>query len=437
MLSEVKRLVQRERMLPPGAPVHVAVSGGLDSMVLLHALRALGHACKVIHVDHGLRGPESDADRAFVVDYCAQHSIPCRTVRVDVRSHTDNTAASTQMAARELRYAEFEKVFAQEPLPIALGHHQDDAIETLFIHLLRGTGMHGWSSIPPVAGCYVRPLLTVGRAAIMAYAIEHGIPFREDSSNADSHYLRNRVRQELLPLLEDLRPGARKSIGRSVEALRDLREVADRAIQNEFDGWMPDEGASACWPFAQLDALHSHRIVLNLLLRPLGFHPDALDRIQTAITARSTGALFHASDWCVCVDRQGVILQRVEEQLPVFIIDPETASSPGTAFQWSFGTDPDAIPDSKNDVLLDADALSFPLELRPWRAGDRMRPIGLKGSKLISDILTNGKVAASDKAGCYVLKSGDDVVWLVGHRIGEGFQASPATIRTFRVRCSG
>ena len=221
MLAEVERYIRRERMLEAEQPVLVAVSGGVDSMVLLHVLRALGHPCEVGHVDHGLRGAESDADRAFVEEHCRVNDIPFRVTKVDPKASAKGMEVSVQMAGRELRYAWFAELLKELGRPLAMGHHRDDATETLFINLLRGTGAHGWASIPPVSGNIVRPLLCVDRDAILTYAREDQVQFREDSSNADPKYLRNRIRHELLPLIEAMRPGAHKAIARSVDLLRE------------------------------------------------------------------------------------------------------------------------------------------------------------------------------------------------------------------------
>src|SRR6185369_6852860 len=169
MRTEVERFIAREQLLAEREPVWVAVSGGVDSMVLLHLLRALGHPCSVVHVDHGLRGTESDGDRAFVEAYCTERKVPFRALRVDPVAEAEEQGGSVQMAARDLRYAGFNELLREGPHRMALGHHADDAVETLLLHLMRGTGVHGWAAIPAKAGAFVRPLLAVDRAAIQAY----------------------------------------------------------------------------------------------------------------------------------------------------------------------------------------------------------------------------------------------------------------------------
>lgn len=433
MLDEVRRFIKREKMLRPAEPVWVAVSGGLDSMVLLHVMRALGYPCTVAHVDHGLRGGESDADAAFVRKYCETGRIPFRMQKVDVAARMRSHGGSVQMAARDLRYAWFADLHREASWPILLAHHADDAVETLFIHLLRGTGTKGWSAIKPVSGIHVRPFLGVHREAIAAYAEEHRIPFREDSSNSDPKYLRNRVRKELMPLLEDLRPGARGAIARSLELLRELEQAGTRESSAALAMIAPPVDGVVTVPFELIEGSATPGLVLHQLLRREGFHPDVLLRIRDAIAERATGAAFMAGDRQVRIDREALILGPAAQVLPTYTIDPVIPWHADGPFSWSMEEGGlTAVPSDMHVVWLDGDRLAFPVLLRPWQAGDRMRPVGLDGSKLVSDILTDAKVAVQQRPGIYVLVSGDEIAWLVGHRIGSGFQATTASHRVLR-----
>lgn len=433
LLDEVRRFIRRERMLEPHEPLHVAVSGGIDSMVLLHAMRALGHPCGVLHVDHGLRGEESEADRGFVQAHCMREGIPFKWKRVDAAAHASANGRSIQMAARELRYAFFAETWVEQPRRIALAHHADDSVETLLMHLMRGVGVHGWSTIPPVSGVHVRPLLGVDRAAIAAYALEHGVPFREDSSNSDSKYLRNRVRQELVPLMEAMRPGAKRAMSRAVKLLRELERAGEAAQSVEPLGLTGTRELRI--PFSAVENSPTPNLLLQQMLRHLGFHPDALERLHDAVLERSTGAEFIAGRWCAVIDREHVIVGPTRLDGLAFTIDAHQAAGACAGFRWTFSEGGHiTLPDSMDEVVLDADQLDFPIEMRPWRAGDRMRPIGLGGTKLISDMLIDAKVPRTRKHMAYVLVSGGEVAWLAGHRIGEGFQATADTTCTLRIR---
>jgi tRNA(Ile)-lysidine synthase len=434
MLDEVRRYIKRENLLLPGEPVHVAVSGGIDSMVLLHVLRLLGHPCSVLHVDHGLRGAESDADRAFIEAHCRQEGIPFRFKRVDVVALAQEKRLSIQMAARELRYGFFAEAWQEQPLKTALAHHGDDAVETLLIHLMRGVGAFGWSTIRPVSGVYVRPLLSVRRMDIERYGAHHDIAFREDSSNAHPKYLRNRIRHELLPLMESMRPGATRTMARSIALLRELERAGEMVRSAEPLGLTADRGLRI--PFSAVEKSPTPILLLNQCLRHMGFHPETIDRLRDAILDRSTGAEFLAGGWRAVIDRDAVLVERATLELPAFTIDAHVPNGEHAGFQWCLTDgEPLSIPSTMQEVVLDADRLDFPVEIRPWRAGDRIRPMGLGGSKLVSDILIDAKVPRPEKDITYVLVDGSgSVVWLVGHRIAEGYRAGPDSSRVLLCR---
>jgi tRNA(Ile)-lysidine synthase len=441
MLAEVRALIRREGMLRPGEPVWVAVSGGVDSMVLLHVLRELGHPCHVAHVDHGLRGAESDADRQFVEEQAQNQGLPFRSVRVDPMAAAEGI--SVQMAARELRHAWFRELLHEGPHAMALGHHRDDAVETFLLNLLRGIGAHGWGGIAPVTtlpeGRICRPLLGVDRARIMHYAGANHIPFREDPSNTDPKYLRNRVRSELLPLMEALRPGARRTLARGTDLLNEMAAATDRHLDHEAEGLTPDGQGVLRIPLERLRNSAAPRMLLMRLLSGLEPHPDLVGQLLDAVHQRSTGARFHAGGGRITLERNMLVVDRVPDGFPTFTIFGAGAK-PGAAgpFTWELCSVAEVeLGQGMNTAWLDLDKLEFPLQLRPWRTGDRMRPVGLVGSKLISDILIDAHVPYNAKAGSYVLVSGTEIVWLVGHRVAEGFPPGKATHKVLRLSFQG
>ena len=425
MLDRVQRYLLKVLSVARGEPLWAAVSGGMDSMVLLHVLRKLGHPCRVVHIDHGLRGEESNDDRLFVEGHCRDHGIPIHIERVDVASlRAEAPGASVQMAARALRYGVFQRLVESGPSTLALAHHKDDAMETFLIHLMRGMGLHGWGSIPPRTGAFIRPLMEERRAEIEAYAARHGIPFRADPSNTDPKYLRNRVRHELLPLMESMRPGAGTVLARNIDLMRELEIAAGRTIDRTLEGAVGEEGGTVRIPIASVLESGAPLLVLHQLLQDRGAHPEQLKDIVRAMEEHKVGTTFPMAGGAVLIDRNELVVH-------------SAAAPPGP---WTI-PDPNRVPEGaplriervpittgdrscgKNVVWLDEGRLEFPLELRVWRTGDRMRPIGLGGSKLISDILIDAKVPRDVKDRTLVLVSGGHIAWLCGHRAGEGFQA--------------
>ncbi len=435
MIAEVLRTIRRERMLESGEPVWVAVSGGVDSMVLLYVLRELGHPCQVAHVDHGLRGAESEADRHFVEEQAKLLGLPFRSVRVNPKAAAEGI--SIQMAARELRYSRFKELLREGPANIALGHHRDDVVETLMLNLLRGIGAHGWSGIPPVTkleeGRICRPMLAVDRERISAYASANNIPFREDASNTDPHYLRNRVRADLLPLMEAMRPGARRTLARGTHLLDELAKAAEQQLAREAQELTAHADGVLHIPFEKLTESVAPRLLLMRLLKGLDPHPDLIDQLLEAVHERATGARFHAGDRHISVERKRLVVDGPRDGFPTFAVSASQAESGSSDFfSWKIrdvsGVD---LGQGMNTAWLDLDLLEFPLQLRPWQTGDRMRPVGLGGSKLISDILIDAGIPRNTKAATYVLESGGTIVWLVGHRIAEGYSPGNNTKNVF------
>ncbi len=433
MLAEVRRTLGRAAMLGPGEPAWVGVSGGVDSMVLLHVLLELGHPCLVAHVDHGLRGAESDADRAFVQEQAARLGLPFRVVRVDPKASAQGI--SVQMAARALRYAWFRELLREGPGAIALGHHADDAVETLLLHLLRGTGADGWGGVPAVTrlpeGRVCRPLLHAGRDELLEYAALKGIPFREDASNEDPKYLRNRVRNELLPLLEALRPGARRTMRRSVNLLNELAAAANKQLAREAET-MPHGGEV---PLEMLRRSEAPQLLLMRLLKEYRPHPDVVRQLLDAVHDGAVGARFPLGDHFIRVGRHALVTDAGTGGFPTFhILQEQVQEGAAGPFRWRTCTPGEVdLAQGMHTAWLDMGALQFPLVLRPWQHGDRMRPLGLAGSKRVSDILIDGRVEGDEKEGAYVLVSGGVVVWLAGHRVAEGVSPGPETKAVLRL----
>jgi tRNA(Ile)-lysidine synthase len=436
MLAEVRRFMRREAMPLPETPTWVAVSGGVDSMVLLHVLRGLGHDCIVAHVDHGLRGAASDGDRRFVEDHATRLGLPFRSVRVDVKSAADGI--SVQMAARKLRYDWFSELLFEGPDRMAMGHHRDDATETLLLNLLRGVGGHGWAGIQPVTaipgGPVYRPLLCVGREQIMAYALENNIPFRDDASNADPKYLRNRVRNEMLPFLEKLRPGAGKALARAAGMLREMTIAADKWTERATAQLVPDEEGTLRIPIKLLRTDGALHLLLHHLLRDHRPHPDVIDQLVDAVLDGATGAMFYIADLRITVNRDQLIMGRAVDGFPSFTINLAEESGAAGQFRWErcVGA-PLPTVFGPHTAWLDLAKLKEPLVLRPWKEADRMRPAGLGGSKLVSDLLIDAKVPRNEKNGAYVLESDGTILWLVGHRIAEGVSAKVTSSTVLRV----
>ncbi|MBP6389638.1 MAG: tRNA lysidine(34) synthetase TilS [Flavobacteriales bacterium] len=421
LVPELRRAVRVHGLLEPGQPLLVAVSGGVDSMVLLHVLRAEGYPVTAAHADHGLRGGESLADHDHVRRYCDQWNIPFVTRSLPVLEAQVGSGRSVEMVARDLRYAWLNETAALAGLrAIAMAHHRNDAVETLLMHLLRGTGIAGWAGIPRRSGNVVRPLLSVGRDQIRAYASTHRVPFREDSSNADLAFLRNRVRHELLPLMERIRPGASRTMARSLDLFGDL--VYEWTVRSApLLAALPEDRI----PFSALASSLAPRLLLHHRLRPLGFHPEQLEDLLRAALEGHTGAEFLSAGYRALVDREAILVMTVHPGvLPSYQIGSDLAlpaDAPVRLTRRSSATDDlDLGPGSVRFLF---ERLDFPLLLRPWQHGDRFKPHGMSGTRSVSDLLIDAKVPRHLKERTYVLCSKGAIAWVVGHRGANGFVA--------------
>ncbi|HEY0979140.1 MAG TPA: tRNA lysidine(34) synthetase TilS [Flavobacteriales bacterium] len=434
MLNEVERSIQRHALLEPRASVHVAVSGGVDSMVLLHVLVRLGYRCSVAHVDHGLRGVESDADQELVRSYCEAERIPFQGRRVEVQAHAVGKGISVQMAARELRFTWFQELVEQGPHRLALAHHADDAVETLVMNLMRGPGASGWGGIRPRNGAFIRPLIDRRKAEILDYARRNGVPYREDRSNTDPKYLRNRIRGEVLPLLNEVRAGSSDNLIRAVELFRELQEAASRRVDDLLGTPVPDANGEVLVPFEVFERSGTPQLVLHRLLRGREVHPAQQTRILEAMRLRRTGAVFPFSDGRLFVDRRGLLMAPPAVSLPTWTIPTADRVPPGAPLAIRSAPFEGAVADVPDHIAwFDPQRLHFPLVLRPWQLGDRMRPAGMEGTRLISDMLIDLKRSRVDKERQWVLESRGEVIWLVGHRVAQGAAAVQGCPEAWRI----
>jgi tRNA(Ile)-lysidine synthase len=435
MMERVQQFVREHSLLHPGQPLWAAVSGGVDSMVMLDVLQRMEHPVHVAHVDHGLRGEESDGDRAFVVQYCAQRGLPCQVKKVDVMGHAQAMGVSVQMAARELRYAWFGGLLEQAPAVLATAHHADDRAETLLLNLARGAGLWGWGSIAPRSAAYIRPLLACSRAQILQHAKQYSVPYREDSSNKDLHYLRNRVRHEWIPMMERATTGVGATLVRNADRLADMVRVCEQHFAASLDTAHESGSAPQRVPCALVMRSGVPVLFLHWLLRDQGFHPNVLEQMAKAIAHKRTGATFSGQGWVVLVDRDHLLVHKVEPTAQyVGSLSEDLAVPSGMPLRAQFAAFPVHGERDAQVAWLSVERLRFPLQVRPWRPGDRYHPLGTRGSRKVSDVLVDAKVPLLAKPGVHVVLSGEQIVWLVGHRPASDIAAQPGAAHCLRLQ---
>ncbi len=402
--------------LRDGQGLLVALSGGADSVALLHLLLTLKDArslrIEAAHVEHGIRGEESKQDLRFVRELCQQWNVPLHVRCVDAPAHARRTGQNLEQAARELRYAFLEETRAQRGLDkIVLAHHLDDQAETVLLHLIRGSALRGLTGMQAESGRLLRPLLTVSREELRAYLNQNGLSFREDSSNRDVHYSRNRLRLEVMPLLKGINPDAAQSIARCAQSLREDEDYLDAQAQELFLQSLQSDGLHL-----SKDAPRPLRLrVLRKYLQSLG--EGDVDRVKLVSleellflpsgTRRSVGSRLFVRD-------SGSI-RPVEEDSPFAVLldgPGEFLLPDGARLRVSFKQVKKDVRGTPCAQLFRLKETDFPLLARSFRPGDRMQPFGMNGSKLLSDLFTDGHISSYERARLPVIEKDGRILFV-------------------------
>lgn len=426
MKEKFKVHLFQKLQIPSHARILVAVSGGMDSVALLHLLKNLDFTIAVSHVNFQLRGDESNSDEVFVEELAAHYGIPFYSKCFDTKSFANKEGISTQMAARKLRYEWFEQLATQHQWNfIATAHHLDDQIETFFINLLRGTGISGLKGIPAKSGLIIRPLLPFYRREIEEYVKNRRLDYREDSSNFKTDYLRNRIRHRLLPLLDELQPAFRKVMAGNLDHLMVAECFLREAISDHTKGMLTvgDSGLQISLP--QIIKSNHPELLLHEILQDYGFFTTQTKQIFQALDSQP-GKIFFSDSYRLIKDREFLLIQplseldgdengMVIEECVTEILYPLHLQFQTLARDLDFQPSPD--PDK---AFLDLATLQFPLKVRKWKQGDRVKPLGMKGQMKLSDFFVSNKFSIADKERTWLLTDNtDNIIWIIGHRIAD------------------
>lgn len=416
MTEKVLQFIQKEQLFTPSDKLIIALSGGADSVALLCLLHAHGYHCEAAHCNFRLRESESDRDEAFVRDLCDKLGVQLHSIHFDTRHYAAAHKISIEMAARELRYTWFEQIRLQSKADvIAVAHHQDDSVETFLLNLIRGTGLNGLQGIRAKNGYIVRPLLTVTRQEITTYLQSIGQDYVTDSSNLEDEYTRNKIRLNLLPLLESINPAVRKHIANTSALLQEVATVYQDAINRQKEQTVDGNRIH----IRTLKSQPAPETLLYEIIRPMGFTPSQTHDLFKSLD-RQSGKIFSSkSGWEIVKDRDCLIVTgpKCPNLTPPFRLQKTELTR----------TDDFIIPRDRQTACFDADKLPQPLDLRLWKPGDWFIPFGMKGRKLVSDYLTDRKFSLPAKRKQWVLACGEQIVWLVGERTDNRFRIDEHT----------
>ncbi len=440
LLDSFQKYMTDNALATPDDRILLTVSGGVDSMVLLSLCMQAGYQVGVAHCNFQLRGIESEEDEVLVEQEAAKYGVPFYNRRFETLAEMERTGESMEMAARRLRYAWFEELCQTEGYTsIAIAHHADDSIETFFINLLRGTGLRGLTGISFQIGRVIRPLMFASRKEILEYAVANHIPFREDSSNRSTKYLRNKIRLGLIPRIREINPKFTALMRRNLSRLDDAQRFIDHGIERiRAEAVTSDQG---------IDTIHTDRIdpifpqefvIYELLNSAYGFKGDVIDSLCRALKQQATGRRFYARERVACIDRGTIVVAPIlpDDECRVQVETGASRSYCGNAVLYYEYCDIDTIRNfgvPEHIAQVDADRLKYPLTLRRWREGDWFIPFGMTGRKKVSDFLTDQKVSIAEKQRQFVLLSGEDIVWVVGRRIDDRYRLTSATENVLRI----
>jgi len=410
MLSKVKDYIKQHNLLNSNDLYIVALSGGADSVALLLFLDEMGYQVHAAHCNFHLRGAESDRDEAFCESLCLQKNIPFHRIHFDTLTYAETHHVSVEMAARELRYGYFEQLRKDIGASgICVAHHRDDSVETVLMNLIRGTGLRGLTGIQPRNGVVLRPLLCVSRQEIEHFLQERGQEYVTDSTNLVADVLRNKLRLQIIPLLQTLNPAAIDNILRSTEHLAEAQLVLDSISYKLKD-------VKQLY-FSKLEEFGSREYALYEWAKQYGFNGPQVKDMLTA----ETGSVFSSSmGYDLLVDRDSYLVEPILKPYKEVRIPEEGTYILDEITKIKVKKCPAYVSKNPSVATLDAQKVAFPLTVRRVEEGDRMQPYGMRGTKLLSDLMTDCKLSLFDKRRQLVVVDAQGVViWAVGLRVSQ------------------
>ncbi|MDV7186955.1 tRNA lysidine(34) synthetase TilS [Lutibacter sp. TH_r2] len=424
----------------------VAISGGIDSVVLTHLLYKSKFKIGLAHCNFNLRGKDSNKDEQFVKDFGEKLELETFTTNFNTKAYAETNNVSTQMAARDLRYNWFQKIIKKNKYDyIVTAHQKDDIIETFLINLTRGTGLDGLCGIPPINKNIVRPLLPFSRNEILTYATRNKIHWREDSSNSSIKYTRNKIRHKVVPVLKELNPSLLESFQNTLENLNQSKQLIKDRIKEVSQNVKTKHENEIHYNCEKLLALNNTKAYLYQLLKKYNFTEwnDVFD-LLTAQTGKQISSLTHR----LLKNREVLILTKIEDSKnsleykierdtkkisePIklkFEVVHKVNDTKNSSFLF------DEIIDKKNDfIAIDADKVQFPLIIRKRQNGDYFYPLGLNGKKKLSKFFKDEKLSIIEKENSWVLTSNNKIVWVIGKRLDDRFKVTAKTSTILKIK---
>ena len=435
MLAKFQNHINGNLPFLKGKKLLLAVSGGIDSMVLMRLCIEMKMDISVAHCNFSLRGDESDADEDFVKSQTDKLQIPIFIKKFDTKKIAEKEKSSIQVVARNLRYEWFNTLLINNDYDYILtAHHLDDSLETFLINFTRGSGLNGLTGIPQQNVSIVRPLLPFSRTEIEIFANENKVEWREDSSNASDKYLRNKLRHDVIPMLKELNPSLLHSFENTISNLQQAQSLVDDASRIVYRKVVTDTNFQKRINLTELIQLPNYNAYLYQWLEPLGF--SDWESINDLATAQS-GKQIHSQNHTLLKDRNFLIVfpKQESEKTTLFLIEKDQ-NEVKFPLKISFCNVDDISNQATNTIFVDEDKLQFPLVIRKWQEGDWFYPHGLNGKKKLSKFFKDEKYSLLDKSEAWLLCSNNQIVWIIGDRQDDRFKVTETTTKILKIKYS-
>ena len=431
MVNDFLKYIEENNLVRKGDRILAAVSGGIDSMVMVDLLLKTGLLSGIAHCNFRLRGKESGMDERMVRNYAARNSIPFHSIRFKTKDFAIEQGISIEMAARELRYDWFRKIMNEEGYSsVAVAHNLNDNIETLLLNLVRGTGIAGLTGMKPETDNIIRPLLFATRKSIEEYSKKNKISFREDSTNADTNITRNKIRHKVIPVLREINPSVDSTLNETAERLRGIYGILTEEMMRIRNSIFRAEDDIVRVNISQLKPYLPNRTFLFELFRPFGLTGSLTGDLLKIVKGRTGGQIFTGTHR-ILKNRNEMLISRqsadedrtfVAASLEELKICPliEEVRTISSAKRVSVSDDPAM-------AYLDHMKISFPVIIRKWQSGDFFYPFGMNRNKKLSDFFIDSKFSRLEKENAFIMETGGDIVWIIGRRIDNRFRITDST----------
>ena len=414
----------------------IAISGGLDSVVLYHILTSLNFNISLAHCNFNLRGKESYLDEEFVNNLSQKTSNQIFIKSFDTEKYSKENKLSTQIAARELRYTWFQELVEKHNFDYILtAHHADDNLETFLINLTRGTGLEGFTGIPKINGNIVRPLLPFSREEILKYAKENKIEWREDASNASTKYTRNKLRHQVIPVLKEINPSLLSSFKKTLENLQESQQILEDRIEEVSSEIIETKEAITKINIDKIQQLSNPKAYLYQLLKNHSFTEwndvyDLLSAQSGKQVFSKTHRLLKDRDFLILSRKTAVNLDKVESS---FVINKDELEITNP-IHLTFETVKQISTENKQTIYVDKDLLKYPLLVRKWQNGEYLYPTKMQGKKKLSKFFKDDKFSLLEKENTWLLCNADnEIIWVINHRQDRRFSTTSSTRKTLKI----